>query len=105
MTTPQPRQREAPEDRHVQTREWQQLLASLEGEPLPCAPGGQALDADWTSDRPADQARAARWCQGCRLLNECRSYALATKQSHGVWGGTTPAQRKAELRRQRRAAA
>ncbi|WP_223162775.1 WhiB family transcriptional regulator [Nocardioides antri] len=29
------------------------------------------------------------------VLVECRAYALASRERHGVWGGTTPADRRA----------
>ncbi|NDL60039.1 WhiB family transcriptional regulator [Phytoactinopolyspora mesophila] len=43
-----------------------------------------------------DQIDAAkRICAQCRVDAECLAYALETGQDHGVWGGTTPEERRA----------
>lgn len=102
MTTPQPRNRDRPEDQHTNTREWAKLLATLDGATTPCQPGqAKQAGADWTSDNTTEQQRAARLCQPCHARPACLAYALATQQSHGVWGGMTSAQRKAEQRKRR----
>jgi WhiB family redox-sensing transcriptional regulator len=33
-------------------------------------------------------------CQGCPVLANCLNWALAVAEPHGVWGGTTPAERE-----------
>lgn len=38
-------------------------------------------------------------CGGCPVRKDCLAHALAQNESEGVWGGTTPAERK-RLRRQ-----
>ncbi|GLY08227.1 WhiB family transcriptional regulator [Actinoplanes sp. NBRC 101535] len=44
-------------------------------------------------------ARALAYCRTrCTVRDECLTWALATDQRHGVWGGTTANQRAA-LRR------
>jgi WhiB family redox-sensing transcriptional regulator len=43
-----------------------------------------------------DKARAI--CQGCPVLYECRTWAIGVKSLEGMWGATTPEERK-ELRR------
>lgn len=53
----------------------------------------------WISDDPEDQALAARACQGCDLLEACRTYTHLHPEPAGVWGATTPSQRKALLER------
>lgn len=35
----------------------------------------------------AAQARAKRLCDGCPVLEQCRSYALEAGEEFGVWGG------------------
>ena len=58
-------------------------------------PVGQTGDA-------IDQAsRAKRICQCCAVQRECLEFALATEQEHGVWGGTTEAERRSILKRWR----
>ena len=37
-------------------------------------------------------------CAACDVTAQCLSYALATKQNSGVWGGTTAQQRRRLLR-------
>lgn len=43
--------------------------------------------------------KAKAVCADCPVINECREFALRVPEEHGVWGGTTPEERKA-LRRQ-----
>lgn len=35
-----------------------------------------------------------RICRSCDVQRECLDYALRTRQTYGMWGGTTPTQRK-----------
>jgi WhiB family redox-sensing transcriptional regulator len=42
--------------------------------------------------------RARRICQGCPVLFECRTWAVGVKGLEGMWGATTPEERK-QLRR------
>jgi len=48
------------------------------------------------TDGPAllqvEQAKAV--CRRCPVTDECLSWALATGQDHGVWGGTTEEERR-----------
>ena len=43
---------------------------------------------------PADAADAKRVCAGCGVRPECLSFAV-DHYEHGVWGGTSPAERRA----------
>lgn len=38
--------------------------------------------------------RARQVCDGCPVASECLSYAVSTNQTEGVWGGTTPGERR-----------
>lgn len=42
-------------------------------------------------------ASARAWCASCSVIVECAAWAESnwTAASHGVWGGTTPAERRA----------
>lgn len=40
------------------------------------------------------QAAAVQGCSWCPVLELCRSYAIAAGERHGVWGGTTSAERR-----------
>jgi WhiB family redox-sensing transcriptional regulator len=47
----------------------------------------------------ADRIAAAKAvCAGCPVRRECLSFALSTRQEHGIWGGRTE-QERARLRR------
>jgi len=41
----------------------------------------------------SDGIRAKAICNACPVVEECRAYALANRESHGVWGGTSVAER------------
>jgi WhiB family redox-sensing transcriptional regulator len=38
--------------------------------------------------------RAKAVCAGCEVRRQCLQFALATRQAHGVWGGTTEEERR-----------
>lgn len=44
------------------------------------------------------QQTAKKICNNCANKKECLDYAFATKQEFGVWGGTTPKERKRIIR-------
>ncbi|MGZ4691233.1 MAG: WhiB family transcriptional regulator [Acidimicrobiia bacterium] len=46
-----------------------------------------------------DEAKSI--CSECPVEVDCLQYALRTKEDHGVWGGTTPRERR-QMRRRRR---
>jgi WhiB family transcriptional regulator, redox-sensing transcriptional regulator len=39
-------------------------------------------------------ARAKEVCATCMVRRQCLQFALATRQAHGVWGGTTEDERR-----------
>ncbi len=39
-------------------------------------------------------ARAKEVCAACRVRRQCLQFAIATRQLHGVWGGTTEEERR-----------
>ncbi len=43
--------------------------------------------------------RAQTVCEACGVRSDCLSYAVGTNQTEGIWGGTTPAERR-RIRRQ-----
>ncbi|WP_411731723.1 WhiB family transcriptional regulator [Paeniglutamicibacter sp.] len=89
-----------PEDPEVGLRSWLELLAKLDGAVIPCRGGA----AEFHSDDPREQRTAARACQPCLLRQECLAFALASGQTSGVWGGTTPQDRRRARREGRRTA-
>jgi WhiB family transcriptional regulator, redox-sensing transcriptional regulator len=75
-------------------RDWWRSAACREADPelfFPVAPEGPGAD---------EIARAKAVCAGCRVRRECLQYALATRQLHGVWGGTTEDERLIHARRE-----
>lgn len=59
---------------------------------------GQCRDMDpdiFTGDDEVAQQIGKKICETrCAVKEQCLEYAFATKQSWGVWGGTTAADRK-----------
>jgi WhiB family redox-sensing transcriptional regulator len=56
-----------------------------------------------TGPSTAQIAGAKAICARCEVRSECLAFALATRQPHGVWGGTSPEERTV-LRKRTRAA-
>jgi WhiB family redox-sensing transcriptional regulator len=52
-----------------------------------------------TGPSTADMATAKAVCARCPVCSECLAFALATRQTHGVWGGTIPGERTALRKR------
>jgi WhiB family transcriptional regulator, redox-sensing transcriptional regulator len=63
-----------------------------------------AGDVGFFSDRGSNLP-AKRVCALCPVRDDCLGYALELEIDYGVWGGTTPAERKRLLRRDRGRAA
>lgn len=68
----------------------------------------------WFGDAGADYARARTICAGCPVTSECLDFITSVPvygsvyapdgfggewRSHGMWGGTTPRERRAVRRR------
>jgi WhiB family transcriptional regulator, redox-sensing transcriptional regulator len=51
---------------------------------FPLSDSGKGLDQ-------AAQAKAI--CAGCRVRRQCLTFALRTRQVHGIWGGLTERER------------
>lgn len=69
--------------------EWSDQAACLSAEPelfFPVGTGDGALD---------DITTAKAVCARCSVLDNCRSYALRTRQPFGVWGGLDEDERRA----------
>jgi WhiB family transcriptional regulator, redox-sensing transcriptional regulator len=43
------------------------------------------------------ELQAKQICRECRVLTDCLSWALATREPYGVWGGLSPEERGALL--------
>ena len=92
VVTQVPSQRGAPPG---ERRDWWESAACLEADPelfFPVAAHGPGRD---------EIARAKEVCAACRVRRQCLQFALATRQMHGVWGGTTEDERQLHVRRER----
>lgn len=49
--------------------------------------------------RSAHATDARRICLSCSVRRRCLAYALEVEEAHGIWGGTTPAERRAMRKR------
>jgi WhiB family transcriptional regulator, redox-sensing transcriptional regulator len=86
-----------PTDSPASPAAWMQLGACRDAEPelfFPVSAVGPARDQ-------MEQAKAI--CASCLVRLSCLSYALATAQDYGVWGGMGEEERR-EFRRARRLA-
>jgi hypothetical protein len=59
---------------------------------------GAEADEVWFANRTITADEAAKACAGCPVIAECLERALRLGIDHGVFGGTTPEQRRAMLR-------
>ena len=49
----------------------------------------------------ADEERAKEVCAVCPVRSQCLEFALENDERFGVWGGTTPNERRALVARER----
>jgi WhiB family redox-sensing transcriptional regulator len=79
--------------------DWRHRAVCAEEDPelfFPIGDTGPAL-------RQAEEAKAV--CRRCPVMDQCLTWALTTGQDHGVWGGTSEADRRSARRRAQRRAA
>lgn len=48
----------------------------------------------WWPEKGGSARLAVRICQGCPVRHKCLELALARPERAGIWGGTTPNQRR-----------
>lgn len=65
---------------------------------------GRRANTRRTTVRPGVEA-ARVICAGCEVRTQCLEAALAADEQHGIWGGLTPEERRAEVRRRNRGVA
>jgi len=49
--------------------------------------------------------RAKEICGACTVQDQCLEFALASRESEGIWGGATEKERRRILRQRRKTAA
>jgi len=52
-----------------------------------------------------DAERAKEICAACAVQQQCLEFALASRESEGIWGGATEKERRRILRQRRKTAA
>lgn len=85
---------QAPDAPSAPRLDWRTDAACLDVDPelfFPIGNAGPAL-------RQIEQAKAI--CRRCPVAATCLTWAMDTKQEHGVWGGLTEDERRARRRRQ-----
>lgn len=53
-----------------------------------------AEEREPTAQRRVREARAKAVCGGCPVLALCRKDAVDRREPHGIWGGTSPRDRR-----------
>lgn len=68
---------------------------------IPCTKEDPDLYTEsWADSSNLSAHKAAKLCDGCPVKDLCLDYAISNNETHGVWGGQTPRDRK-KLRKQR----
>ena len=57
----------------------------------------------WFPDDDGDPTKAVAICRVCPVQVECLEFAVATGQTDGIWGGTSPSERRRMARQARHA--
>lgn len=68
-----------------------------------CTDAGVDPDAFFpssTEELQRDLPMLRKICDSCKHVVDCAKYAIDNFEQHGIWGGTTPAQREREWERQ-----
>jgi WhiB family redox-sensing transcriptional regulator len=77
-----------------QVKVWRELAEAADeiGSNLPCRQAPELFFAGPGELHLTNMAKRA--CKTCPLINECLAYAVEFNEVDGVWGGTTPSERK-----------
>lgn len=59
----------------------------------------------YPSSEEDDIHRAKAVCDNCSVQQQCLEFALASRESEGIWGGATEKERRRILRQRRKTAA
>jgi WhiB family redox-sensing transcriptional regulator len=71
---------------------WREVGRCRDSDPNLFYPLGKGV----TAREQAEEAK--RYCHACPSREPCLAFALATRQELGVWGGTSPDERRLLLR-------
>lgn len=85
-----------------QLRDWLKLNKDIEEiaeDQVPCRndPDGFFIEYSTTTNRSAggNANYAKNACRMCPVMAQCAEYAITHREEYGIWGGTSPAERKA----------
>lgn len=54
---------------------------------------------DWFSDSVVAMTIAKRTCADCPVRNQCLAFAFEHDEQYGIWGGLTPRERRAVVKK------
>ena len=72
----------------ARTEDWRSVASCRGTDPNLFYPIGRGRHAD----QQIEEAKAV--CQGCPSLDACLAFAMSTRQHRGVWGATSPEERR-----------
>ncbi|MGO1385790.1 MAG: WhiB family transcriptional regulator, partial [Arachnia sp.] len=67
-------------DEPTELTAWTALRLAISNSAVPCT----QAEAEWFSDDPAEQRKAARHCGSCIAQKACAEYAITAGERHGV---------------------
>lgn len=85
----------------VAMRHVMDFLDTVGDQPLPCTASGE--DFYPTDKEYAAIETAKAICDTCPFEQACLTVALRNNEQYGIWGGTTPLERRTLIRRHRHA--
>jgi hypothetical protein len=86
-----------PFDSYARLRDWFNLndLIDAKAGQIPCRQAPDLYFPEVGDGMAASIAKMAKQaCGSCEVVKECKMYALTHREEYGIWGGTTPNDRK-----------
>ena len=71
-----------------------ELTTIVAGPDLPGALCAQSDPEAWFPDTGGSNRYAIKICRRCPAQADCLTWAIQTRQEHGIWAATTPRQRR-----------
>lgn len=82
--------------------DWRNLSELIEAtarrQVVPCFNGTELPRGHWTSESKAERVKAAKECETCAVLTQCRAYGIDHPKETGVYGGLIESQREQAAR-------
>jgi len=86
-----------PFDSYERLRDWFELNDQIDviAGQIPCRQAPDLYFPEVGDGMAASIAKMAKQaCNTCEVVNQCKIYAIKHKEEYGIWGGTTPNDRK-----------